>query len=172
MSTKSEQVIDVTSTARSALDKSAELWKQGEQRFSDQVDTFARLPEFDADRAVRVYFDYLQRGLEVNRELAQNWVDSVNSLSEISRQQLSALGSATRGHAEAITDWVTGEADTVAQTAQAQLEYTERAREEKAREQYAGLSKTELTELAAERDLPKTGTVEELVDRLVAADAR
>lgn len=172
MSTKSDQVIDATSTARSALEKSAELWKQGEQRFSDQVDTFARLPEFDADRAARIYFDYLQRGLDVNREFARQWVDAVNSLSDIWRSQLTAVSTAAQGHAEAITDWVTGEADTVAQTAQAQLEFTERNREEQARQRYSGLSKAELTELAAERELSKTGTVEELVDRLVVADGR
>jgi hypothetical protein len=172
MSTKSDQVIDATSGARSALEKSAELWRQSEQRLSDQVDTLARLPEFDAGRAVKVYFDYLQRRLEVNREFAQKWVEAVNALSDLGRQQLSAVGAAAQGHAEALTDWITGEADTIAQTAQEQLEYTERAREDRAREQYSGLSKAELAELAATRDLPKTGTVEELVDRLVADDVR
>jgi len=172
MSTKTDQVIDATSSARSALEKSAELWKQSEQRLTDQVETLTRLPEFDADRAVQVYFDYLRRGLEVNRDFAQKWVDAVNGATDIWRHQSSALSSFSQGHAEAITDWVTGEVDTVAETAQSQLEYTERAREDRAREQFSKLSKAELTELAGQHDLPKTGTVDELVDRLVAAETR
>ena len=35
---------------------------------------------------------------------------------------------------------------------------------------YEGLTKAELSDKLAERDLPKTGTVDELIDRLVAAD--
>ena len=42
---------------------------------------------------------------------------------------------------------------------------------EKAREPYEGLSKAELSDKLAERDLPKTGTVEELIERLVSADS-
>jgi len=38
-------------------------------------------------------------------------------------------------------------------------------------ERYVGHTKIELVHLAAERNLPQTGTVEELVDRLAAADA-
>ena len=44
--------------------------------------------------------------------------------------------------------------------------------EEKARAPYANLTKAELSEQAAKRDLPKTGTVDELIDRLVEADAK
>jgi colicin import membrane protein len=42
--------------------------------------------------------------------------------------------------------------------------------EEKAREAYVGLSKAELSDKLVERDLPKSGTVEELINRLVEAD--
>jgi hypothetical protein len=38
--------------------------------------------------------------------------------------------------------------------------------------QYEGLSKAELTDLLAQRDLPRNGTNDELVDRLVDADTR
>jgi hypothetical protein len=42
--------------------------------------------------------------------------------------------------------------------------------EAKAREPYEGLTKAELSERLAARDLPKTGNLDELVDRLVEAD--
>ena len=43
---------------------------------------------------------------------------------------------------------------------------------EQAREPYEGLTKAELSDQLAERDLPKSGTVEELIERLVDADSQ
>lgn len=43
---------------------------------------------------------------------------------------------------------------------------------EKARERYQGLTKAELSDLLSQRDLPKTGNVDELVERLVDADTK
>jgi hypothetical protein len=39
-----------------------------------------------------------------------------------------------------------------------------------ARERYEGLTKAELSDLLAQRDLPRSGNVEELIERLVEAD--
>ena len=41
-----------------------------------------------------------------------------------------------------------------------------------ARQRYQGLPKAELSELLAKRDLPKTGNIDELIERLVEADTR
>ena len=41
----------------------------------------------------------------------------------------------------------------------------------KAREPYEGLTKAELSDQLAERGLPKSGNVEELIERLVSADS-
>ena len=46
-----------------------------------------------------------------------------------------------------------------------------RQAKKEAREQYEGLTKAELSDLLAERELPKSGTVEELIERLVSADS-
>ena len=43
---------------------------------------------------------------------------------------------------------------------------------DKARERYEGLTKAELSDQLDKRDLPKTGTVDELVERLVEADSK
>ena len=43
---------------------------------------------------------------------------------------------------------------------------------DKARERYEGLTKAELSDLLDKRNLPKTGTVDELVERLVEADGK
>ncbi len=42
---------------------------------------------------------------------------------------------------------------------------------QRARERYEGLTKAELSKQLAQRDLPKSGTVNELIERLVEADA-
>ena len=43
---------------------------------------------------------------------------------------------------------------------------------DKARERYEGLTKAELSDLLGQRELPKTGNVDELVERLVEADGK
>ena len=139
MSVQTDQVIDATRSARSAVEKSAEAWKQGEQRLAEGVGSLARVPQYDAGRAVEIYFDYLRRGLEVNRNYVNSWVGSLTSLSEIGRDRLTAAATAAQGHADAISDWITGEVETVADTARAQVEYSERVREDRTREQYAAL---------------------------------
>ena len=50
----------------------------------------------------------------------------------------------------------------------------ERARQahERARQRYEGLPKAQLSDLLAKRDLPKTGNIDELIERLVEADRR
>jgi hypothetical protein len=43
---------------------------------------------------------------------------------------------------------------------------------DQARERYEGQTKAELSDQLAERDLPKTGTVDELTERLIEADSK
>jgi hypothetical protein len=43
---------------------------------------------------------------------------------------------------------------------------------DKARERYEGLTKAELSDQLDQRDLPKSGSVDELVERLVEADGK
>jgi len=57
------------------------------------------------------------------------------------------------------------------QTRQAEREHGRRAHE-RARARYEGLPKAELSDLLAQRDLPKTGNIDELIERLVEADNR
>jgi hypothetical protein len=44
--------------------------------------------------------------------------------------------------------------------------------QDKARERYEGLTKAELSDLLDQRSLPKTGNVDEPVERLVEADSK
>jgi hypothetical protein len=93
-------------------------------------------------------------------------------VSELAQTQTTALSDAVRGHADAITDWISGEADTAQKSAKAQADAISTAKREQARARYEGLSKAELADLLAQRDLPRNGTNDELIDRLVAADTQ
>lgn len=167
-----QQYAEVRTGALGALERSAELWKQGATRVTEQVGVVVKLPMPDLDEATDRYFDYLQRGNEVNRDLAKKWSGAISTLGNLIRTQTSSLGEAIRGHTESITDWVSGEADTAQKSAREQAEAIATARREQARARYDGLSKTELTELLAERDLPRTGTNDDFIDRLVEADTQ
>jgi hypothetical protein len=57
------------------------------------------------------------------------------------------------------------------QARQAEREHARRAHE-RARHRYDGLSKAQLSDLLAKRDLPKTGNIDDLIERLVEADSR
>ena len=92
-----------------------------------------------------------------------------------------------RDKAESAGDIVRDKAESAERTAREQAEQAEkeRAREaryaerqqarqahDKARERYEGLTKAELSDLLAKRHLPKTGNVDELIERLVEADSK
>ena len=167
-----QQYAEVTTGALTALERSAGLWKQGATRLSEQAGVVSKLPLPDLDEAIDRFFEYVQRGIEVNRDFVKKWTGAVTSLSELLRAQTSSVGDAVRGHSEAIGDWIAGAADTAQKSAQAQADAISTAKREQAHARYNGLSKAELTDLLSERDLPRTGTNDELVARLVEADTQ
>ena len=57
------------------------------------------------------------------------------------------------------------------QARQAEREHARQAHE-RARQRYEGQTKAQLSDLLAKRDLPKTGNVDELIERLVEADSK
>jgi hypothetical protein len=57
------------------------------------------------------------------------------------------------------------------QARQAEREHASQAHK-RARVRYEGLTKAELSDLLAQRKLPKTGNIDELIERLVAADSK
>jgi uncharacterized membrane protein YqiK len=57
------------------------------------------------------------------------------------------------------------------QARQAEREHARQAHQ-RARQRYEGLPKVQLSDLLAKRDLPKTGNIDELIERLVESDSR
>lgn len=189
--TSTESYAAIADQARTAIERSARIWQQSTQQFSDQVDAVTTVPQVDLSHAVQRYFQYLEDGLEVNRGLVRKWIDYTwSSLDDLTRVGLESMTGFARGHGEAIGTWISAETEiardaVVDQAQEAERVQAEQVREQRraeraqareahrrARERYEGLTKAELADQLADRDLPKTGTVEELIERLVAADGQ
>jgi SAP domain len=175
--------------AREATEKSVETWKQGVKLMTTQADLVSRLPKIDLTEPVTRYFEFVQRAVDYNRELAIRWAELVTSLSGSVREQAEKIGGVLTDQVDAVGDVATTSAKKAEELANEQAALAEEAAKEQereikraeraaakqareaAREPYEGLTKAELSDQLAERGLPKTGTVDELIDRLVSADS-
>ena len=169
-------------------EKIADFWTQGTQRMSDYM--LPGLPQVDLVPVVERYFELVQRTVDISRDLTLKWAEAAGMLSGAVREQAESVGGLVREQAESARDFVHEQAGKAEQAAreqaekagQAEKELAREARQadreqarhahEKARERYEGLAKAELSDLLDQRNLAKTGTVDELVERLVEADSK
>ena len=189
------------SQAGSAVEKAADLWSRGVQEVFDRTSQLPSLPQVDLVPAVERYFDFVQRAVAVNRGLTVRWAQAVTDLSGTVQDRTGSAGRQVRSRTKPVGHAVRTTADTIGQAAreqsakaatasrkqseQAEQEQEDRAREarrverervrqarQQARARYDRMTKAELSDLLAKRGLPKSGNVDELVDRLAEADAR
>jgi hypothetical protein len=121
----------------------------------------------------------VQRTVDISRDLTIKWAEAAGTLSGAVREQAESVGGLVRGQAESAREFVHEQAG---QAGQAEKELAREARQaereqarharDKARERYEGLTKAELSDRLDQRNLPKTGNVDELVERLVEADSK
>ena len=94
--------------------------------------------------------------------------ERAESMGDVVRERAVSFEQAAAGQAE--------QAEQIRHEVAREAHNLERARarqaHQQARERYEGLTKAELSDMLAKRGLPKTGTVNELVERLVKADGR
>lgn len=154
--------------ARDAVEKSVEMWQQSAQMLTEQASLLSQVPQVDLAPAVERYFELVQRAVDANRDFALKWATSVNSLSGVVREQAESVGHIVVDQAERAAELANEQAEQVEKAAREQAKQAQ----EKARERYDGLTKAELSDALAERDLPKSGNVDELIERLVDADSR
>jgi hypothetical protein len=173
--------------ARNAAEKTADFWTRGAQTATDRV---PGLPRVDLVPAVERYFELVQRTVDINRRLALRCAEAVGTLSGVVREKAESAGDLVRERAEAADSVMRDQAEKAQQAAleqAARVEQAEKAlarrvgqadREQarrahnKARERYEGRTKAELSDQLAKRELPKTGNVDELIERLVEADSK
>ena len=190
MSVRTDTYTNGAVQAREATEKSAASWKRGVKAFTDQADLVARLPRLDLTEPVTRYFEFLEQVVDAQRELATQWARMVTSLSDTVREQAQKMSGLVTDEVDVVADLATGPARQAQELAQEQAARAQEAAREQerearraeraaarqerqqARERYEGLTKVELADQLAQRGLPKTGTVDELVDRLVSADSQ
>jgi uncharacterized membrane protein YqiK len=187
MTSMTRQYSAAASQARNAVDKTADVWTEGARTVTGRL---FGLPQVDLVPAVERYFDLVQRTVDINRRLAVRWAEAAGTLSGVVRDKAESAGDVVREKAEAAGDIAREQAENAERAAreqaakaeQAEQELARQARQaereharqahERARARYEGLTKAELSDLLAKRDLPKTGNIDELIERLVEADSK
>lgn len=199
MSTSTESYTAAAGHARQATERSVEVWKNSAKTFTDQLDR-VQIPAVDLTEPVTRYFEYLQKAVDLNRDLATKWAELFTGLSGSVREQAEKVGSLVKDQTDTVADLTVQQAQKAEQAAKEQAEKVEQAKREQAeeaeeaekaqareakriereeakkaqqeaREAYEGLTKAELSDQLAERGLPKTGNIEDLIERLVSADS-
>ncbi|HWN60227.1 MAG TPA: hypothetical protein VNO25_06105 [Streptosporangiaceae bacterium] len=173
--------------ARNAAEKTPDFWTRGARAAADLV---PGVPRVDLVPAVERYFELVQRTVDINRHLAVRCAEAVGTLSGVVREKAEPTGDLSREKAEAADNVMRDQAEKAQQAALEQAEKAEQAEKgvarqarqahreqtrrahKRARERYEGLTKAELSDQLAKRELPKTGNVDTLIERLVQADSK
>ena len=152
MTSTTERYRAAASQSASTVEKIADFWTQGSQKLTDYMP--AGLPQVNLVPFVERYFEFVQRTVDISRDLTIKWAESAGMLSGAVREQAEQA-----------------EQELAREARKAEREQARHAHD-KARERYEGLTKAELSDQLGQRDLPKTGNVDELVERLVEADSK
>ena len=189
ISTTNGAYTEAASKAREATEKTVGTFRQGVEKFVEQSNVVAKLPTVDLTQPVARYFEFVQKSVDFNRDLATRWAQLVTSLSGTVREQAEKVTAVVKDQTEVVSDLAVKQAEKAEDLANEQANLAEEAKreqekaakaaeraaakqaKEQAREPYEGLTKAELAEILSERELPKSGTVEELIERLVDADS-
>lgn len=176
MTSMTRQYSSATSRARGAVDKTADFWTQGARTLADRL---PGLPQIDLIPAVERYFDFVQGTVDINRRLTIKLAEAAGTLSKLVRDRAESAGDIVRDKAESAERTARQQAE---QTEQAEKEQAREARfakrrqarqaHDRARERYEGLTKAELSDQLAKRQLPKSGNIDDLIERLVEADSK
>ena len=188
MTSTTERYRAAASQSAGTVEKIADFWTQGSKQLTDRM--LPGLPQVDLVPVVERYFEFVQRTVDISRNLTLRWAEAAGTLSGAVREQAESVGGLVREQADSARDFVHEQAGKAEQAAREQAEQVKQAEQElarearkadreqarraheEARERYESLTKAELSDLLDQRHLPKTGTVDELVERLVEADSK
>ncbi|HEY1921034.1 MAG TPA: SAP domain-containing protein [Streptosporangiaceae bacterium] len=171
MPTTTKPYAVAASQARTAVERTADIWAQGARTLTGIL---PGIPQLDLVPAVERYFDFVQHTVEVNRDFALRWARAASSVSGTAHGQAETAKQVTREKAEQVSERAKEKAATAEHdlVTEAHRVERERARREyaSARARYQSMTKADLSDQLGQRDLPKTGDKEELLERLVEAD--
>ena len=159
MTSTTERYSAAASKSAGTVEKIADFWTQGSKQLTDRM--LPGLPQVDLVPMVERYFEFVQRTVDISRDVTLKWAQAAGSLSGTVREQAESVGKKAEQAGQ----------DVAREARRVEREQAKRAHD-KARERYEGLTKAELSDQLDKRELPKTGTVDELVERLVEADSK
>jgi len=186
--TLQDQYVNGARSARTALTDAATSWAGSIKDAAAQVpDPFAML---NATALITQSVTFARQLQQANLEYAVNLLRAVSVAGEAAGQYRDSVGSVLRNQVNALSDSVHEQVNKTDQIIQDQAERAEQAERDEirqaraaerrearqahqtARERYEGKTKTELADELSTRDLPKTGNLDELIDRLADADTK
>jgi uncharacterized protein with WD repeat len=141
-------------------------------RWAEAAATLSGVAREKAESAGDVVREKAEAAGNVAREQAGKAELAAREQAEQTEQELARRArQAERAAREQAEKAEQAEQELARQAYQAEREQARRAHQ-RARERYEGLTKAELSDLLAKRQLPKTGNSDELIERLVEADSK
>jgi hypothetical protein len=156
------------------LRQTQEAWVGAVESWTKSVrEAFTQTPAspfgvVDPSVAIDQFFDFAQKTLDAQRQVAKSIASASLSVGQALRQQGESAAEAVRQQGESAAEAVRQQAD----ASRRQAESTREAAREQAAAKYGDLTKADLQEELEQRDLPKSGNVEELRQRLVDDDLK
>jgi len=161
-------------------DQYIETFRQTQETWADAVKSFTNdaqrafeqpSPVFsyvDPNKTIDQVFDFWEKSLEAQRTVAKQLVGASISAGEKVREQVELVSALVRQNADSVGQALREQADSVTATFQSAAD----AVRDQAAKSYDDLTKAELQDELGARNLPKTGNVDELRERLVADDLK
>ncbi len=122
---------DTTTAARqtrNATEQGAETVQRDAHEVTEKAEgMFQQLPTVDLTQGVERYFEFVQRAVDVNRELATNWADAVNSLAGVVREQTEKAGQRLTEQTDKVSELTREQADEVQNATREQADKFERS---------------------------------------------
>ena len=143
--------------------------KDLQRTFEQPFNPFAVI---DPNETIDQIFDFWEKSLEVQRDVVKQMVSTTLAATEKVREQVETASAAVREQVEHAGVAAREQADSVNEALRKQATATTDAFREQTAKTYDALTKAELQDELASRDLPKTGNVDELRERLVADDLK
>src|ERR1700750_2113706 len=132
MTSTTERYRAAAAEPASTAEKVADVWAQGTRKLTDRM--LPGLPQVDLVPVVERYFEFVQRTVDISRDLTIRWAEAAGTLSGTVREQAESVGGLVRGQPEQPRDYVHEQAGQAEKAAREQAEQAEQARQELARE--------------------------------------
>jgi polyhydroxyalkanoate synthesis regulator phasin len=91
-------------TYAEATDKTVDTFKQGARVMTDRLDFLASMPSLDFVEPVERYFEYLQKAVDLNREMLVRWAELATQMSGSLRDEAVKAGHELENKVEELAD--------------------------------------------------------------------